>query len=145
MPAFEFRRIGTADHDYCWSLYRDCMQPLALELAVWNEARQHRAVEEALREEGASILMNQDSDLGWLHVVETRYDIHLGHLYLAPERRGQGLGTGFLGWMGERARRKGKQLSLDLMRNSPARRLGERLGYRVSRTAGVMLKMELGA
>ena len=144
MPVFEFRRVGAPDIDYCWSLYRDSMQPLTLELAAWNEARQRRSIEEALREEGASILIEQDNDVGWLHVTETRFDIHLGHLYLSPERRGQGLGSGFLGWMGERARRKGKLLSLDLIKNSPVRGLYERLGYRVVRTGGVTLRLELG-
>lgn len=142
MAIFEFRRIGAPDLEFCWSLYRDSMQPLALELQTWNEAKQRRAVEEALHEEGASILIAEDSDAGWLHVTETRFEIHLGHFYLAPERRGRGLGTGFLGWMGERAQRKNKQLSVDVMKNSRARGLYERLGYRPAGTSGATLRME---
>lgn len=144
MLVFEFRRVGAPDIDYCWSLYSESMQPLALELKAWNETRQRRAIDEVLHEEGASILITEDSDAGWLYVTETRFDIHLGHFYLAQDRRGRGLGSGFLDWMGERARRKSKLLSVDVMKNSRARGLYERLGYRATATSGVTLRMELG-
>ena len=106
MPDFEFRRVQPQDVAFCWSIYRDAMQPLTIELMQWNEANQRRGIEEALGDEGASILVAGDADAGWLHVIETRRDIHLGHLYLAPQQRNRGLGTEFLRWMGERATRK---------------------------------------
>ena len=86
-------------------------------------------VEEALGEEGASILVVDKSDAGWLYVTETRFEIHLGHLYLEADRRGQKLGTRFLQWMIERAQRKDKALTLEVMTNNRARALYERLGF----------------
>jgi GNAT superfamily N-acetyltransferase len=126
MADFEFRRIRPGDFAYCWPIYSEAMAPLT---ASWNEAAQRRTVEQALGEEGASIIVVDKSDAGWLHVSETRFDIHLGHLYLEADRRGQGLGTRFLQWMVERAQRKDKTFTLDVMADSRARALYERLGF----------------
>ena len=126
MIDFEFRRVTSADISYCWPIYREAMAPL---VTGWNETAERTLIERALGEEGASILVVDKSDAGWLHVSETRFDIHLGHLYLEPDRRGQGLGTRFLQWMIDRARRKAKTFTLDVAANNRARALYERLGF----------------
>jgi GNAT superfamily N-acetyltransferase len=126
MADFEFRRVHPRDFAYCWPIYSEAIAPLS---TGWNEAAQRRAIEQALGEEGASIMVVDKSDAGWLHASETRFDIHLGHLYLEADRRGQGLGTRFLQWMAERAQRKNKTFPLDVMANSRARALYERLGF----------------
>lgn len=118
MAAFEFRRVRPGDFAYCWSIYSEAMGSALRE-----------TIERALDEEGASILVVDKSDAGWLHVSETRFDIHLGHLYLEADRRGQGLGTGLLQWMIDRARRKAKSFTVDVAADSRARRLYERLGF----------------
>jgi len=142
MPDFEFRRIRPQDFTFCWSIYRDAMQPLTAELMQWNEAGQRRGVEEALGDEGASMLVADGVDAGWLHVSETRYDIYLGHLYLQPSARNRGLGTKFLRWMGERAKRKEKNFTLEVMKNNRARLLYERLGFRIVGTSPLKLTMQ---
>jgi len=142
MPDFEFRRVQPQDVAFCWSIYRDAMQPLTVELMQWNEANQRRGIEEALGDEGASILVAGDADAGWLHVIETRRDIHLGHLYLAPQQRNRGLGTEFLRWMGERATRKDKNFTLEVLKNNRARGLYERLGFRIIETSPLKHTMQ---
>jgi GNAT superfamily N-acetyltransferase len=126
MADFEFRRTRPGDVAYCWPIYSEAMIPL---VSGWNEAAQRGMVERALGEEGASIMVVDRSDAGWLHVSETRFDIHLGHLYLEADRRNQGLGTRFLLWMTERAQRKAKTFTLDVTMNNRARALYERLGF----------------
>jgi GNAT superfamily N-acetyltransferase len=126
MSDFEFRRIRTGDFAYCWPIYSETLAPL---VPGWDEAAQRRTVEQALAEEGASILVVDRSDAGWLYVTETRFDVHLGHLYLEAGRRNNGLGTRFLQWMADRARRKEKEFTLDVIANNRARVLYERLGF----------------
>jgi GNAT superfamily N-acetyltransferase len=142
MLEFSFRRIAPQGFAFCWPIYRDAMQPLTAELMQWNEANQRRGIEEALADEGASILVSGDADAGWLHVIETRRDIHLGHLYLAPRARNRGLGTKFLCWMGERATRKEKNFTLEVLKNNRARGLYERLGFRVIETSPLKFTMQ---
>jgi GNAT superfamily N-acetyltransferase len=140
MTDFEFRRIRPGDFAFCWPIYSEAMAPFT---PNWNEATQRRTIEQALADEGASILVVEASDAGWLHVTETRFDIHLGHLYLEPARRNKGLGTRFLAWMSERARRKEKDFTLDVMTNNRARALYERLGFVAERPSAGKIRMKL--
>ena len=139
MINFEFRRVRPGDFAYCWSIYNEALAPNE---GGWNEAAQRRKVEQALAEEGASVMVVDKSDSGWLYLTETRFEIHLDHLYLEAERRGQGLGTGFLSWMIERARRKEKALTLDVMANSRARALYARLGFIPAGTSADTIRMQ---
>ena len=139
MADFEFRRVRPGDVAYCWPIYSEAMAPL---VTGWSDAAQRGIVERALGEEGASILVVDKSDDGWLHVAETRFDIHLGHLYLEADRRGLELGTRFLQWMIERALRKAKTFTLDVMTNNRARALYERLGFVVAGTSAGMIRMQ---
>ena len=139
MADFEFRRMRPGDTAYCWLIYSEAMVPL---VSGWNEAAQRGMVERALGEEGASIMVVDKSDAGWLHVSETRFDIHLGHLYLEADRRNQGLGTRFLQWMTERAQRKAKTFTLDVMANNRARALYERLGFVAAGTSAGKIRMQ---
>jgi ribosomal protein S18 acetylase RimI-like enzyme len=139
---FGFRRVTPQDFAFCWSTYREAMKPLTMELMQWDEASQQRGIEEALGDEDASILVAGDSDAGWLHVTETRRNIHLGHLYLAPQHRNRGLGTKFLRWMAERATRKDKTFTLEVLKNNRARGLYERLGFRTIETSPLKFTMQ---
>jgi GNAT superfamily N-acetyltransferase len=141
MFPFDFRRIREDDFAFCWTLYRDALQPLSTGLFAWDEASQQQRVRQALAAEGASMLVAENNDAGWLQCSETRFAIHLGHLYLAPERRNHGLGTAFLTWMSDRARRKDKEFTVDVMKNNPARALYERLGFQPVKTAGSVVTL----
>jgi ribosomal protein S18 acetylase RimI-like enzyme len=145
MADFEFRPVAPRDYSYCWSIYRDAVQPLALELKEWNEEKQHKLVDEALTGAGASILLENREAAGWLHVDETRLEIHLAHLYIEPQARNHGLGSKFMRWMNERARRKNKDFTVDVLKNNRAKVLAERLGFRVVGTHGNYLRMRLQA
>jgi ribosomal protein S18 acetylase RimI-like enzyme len=144
MPDFDFRRVRPNDIEFCWTIYRETMQPLTAQLMQWNEESQRRGIEAALADDDASILVSDGAAAGWLHVTETRRDIHLGHLYLAPEARNRGLGSKFLRWMGERAKRKDKNFTLEVLKNNRARALYERLGFRVIETAPLKYTMRFG-
>ena len=140
-PVFELRTTSPSDLAFCWPLYRDSVQPLSEALAAWNEAAQRRIVEQAVGHAGTSILQADKADAGWLQVEETKHVVQLRHLYLLPERRNHGLGTAFLLWMKERADRKFKDLTLEVMTNNPARRLYERLGFKALATTDNKLTM----
>ncbi|WP_193513845.1 GNAT family N-acetyltransferase [Streptomyces griseoloalbus] len=55
----------------------------------------------------------------------------LEHFYLAPERQGDGIGSGVLRALLERCDRAGAVVRLNVLRGSPARRLYERHGFTV--------------
>jgi GNAT superfamily N-acetyltransferase len=138
---FNLRPAGKFDFDFCWPIYRDAVQPLMPPPMEWREAEQRRLVEAALADANSSVLRSEGVDAGWLHVQETGQVIQLKQFLLVPAVRNRGLGTSFLGWMKERADRKRKDLTTELLTNSRARHLLERLGFKAVATAGHTVTM----
>jgi ribosomal protein S18 acetylase RimI-like enzyme len=142
MPlAFELRPATRSDLGFCWPIYRDAMKPLTEALGAWNEASQQKLIEDAVVDAGTSILRQHEDDAGWLQVEETRHIVHLQQLFVLPAMRNRGLGSAFLSWMKERADRKRKDLTLEVMTNNPARHLYERLGFKAISTASNKITM----
>lgn len=138
---FELRPATRSDLDFCWTIYRDAMRPLTEALGPWNEASQQRLIADAVADDGTSILRQHEDDAGWLQVEETRHIVHLQQLFVVPAARNRGLGTSFLTWMKDRADRKHKDLTLEVMTNNPARRLYERLGFKPLSTSNNKITM----
>lgn len=130
-PHFELRPAILDDFQFCWSLYRDSMKPLTLELMQWNEAGQRRAIEQSLAEPDTLIIVANALEVGWVHFKETEAEIYLGQLYVTPAMQNRGIGGAITQQMIDTARKSGKSLRLDVMKNNRARSLYERLGFRV--------------
>jgi ribosomal protein S18 acetylase RimI-like enzyme len=141
-PRFELRPATAGDLEFAWSLYRELMKPLTLELLAWNELGQRRTVEEALAQQGASVIVIRDAKCGWLYVSETPDEIYLGQLYLTPSWQGQGIGGTIVRHLSDRAQQSGKCFTLSVMKNNRAQVLYERLGFRVVATSEYKLKMQ---
>jgi ribosomal protein S18 acetylase RimI-like enzyme len=141
-PRFELRPATAGDLDFAWSLYRDLMRPLTLELLAWDESGQRRTIEEALAQQGASVIVIRDVKCGWLHVNETPDEIYLGQLYLTPSWQGRGIGGTIVRDLSDRAQQSGKCFTLNVMKNNRARLLYQRLGFRVVATSEYKLTMQ---
>ncbi len=142
MPDFDFRRVEIRDFEFCWTIYRDSLKPFAAGFFAWDEQMQQQRVREAIGDEGASILVS-DGDAGWLRASETRFTIHLSHFFISPQKRGHGLGSRFLGWMNERAKRKNKEFTVDVMNNNPTLALYQRLGFEPVKTNAYVITLRL--
>ncbi len=119
------------------------MGPLTVELlGRWNETGQKHVVELALTQPGTSIIADDGSNIGWVQVVESPDTIYLGQLYVTPSSQNRGIGTAILRELTDKARREGKTLTLDVMKNNRSRALYERLGFRVIGEAEHKLKMQ---
>ena len=139
--AFELRPSASSDIGFCWPIYRDSMKPLTEEISQWNETAQQKIVEQAVSHAGTSIMRAEKADVGWLQVEETKNVVMLRQIFVLPAMRNRGLGTSFLNWMKERADRKRKDLTLDVMNNNPARHLYDRLGFKIVTTANSKITM----
>jgi ribosomal protein S18 acetylase RimI-like enzyme len=139
---FELRPISSDDFQFCWTLYRDLMKPLTVELlGSWNESGQKQAIERSLADSGASIIVVGESDIGWLRIGETDAEVYLGQLYVVPLMQNRGIGTAVVRQLCDRARREGKALTLEVMKNNRARFLYERLGFGVVGSSEYKLNM----
>jgi ribosomal protein S18 acetylase RimI-like enzyme len=141
--AFKIRPAGTDDFQFVWSIYRDLMKPLTVELlGRWNETGQKHVVELALAQRGTFIIAKDELNVGWVQVVELPDTIYLGQLYVTPSSQNRGIGTAILRGLTDKARREGKILTLDVMKNNRSRALYERLGFQVIGQSEHKLKMQ---
>jgi len=124
------RPASGGDFQFCWSLYRDSMKSLTMELLqYWNESGQRRMVEETITDSGTSIIVSSGSGIGWLQISETPEEIYLGQLYVTPSMQNRGIGTAVVRRLCDRASQQRKALTLEVMKNNRARLLYERLGF----------------
>ena len=139
---FELRPATGDDFNFCWSLYRDLMKSLTVQLLEWNELAQRRVVEQSLMDTGTSIIVVSGSDIGWLQVGETRDEIYLGQLYVMPSMQNRGVGTALVRQLCDSAGKERKLVTLEVMKNNRARSLYDRLGFRVVGSSKYKLKMQ---
>ena len=141
--ALQLRPVRMDDFQFVWSLYRDLMKPLTVELlGKWNETAQRQTIELALTQRGTFIIAKDELNIGWVQVVESLETIYLGQLYVTPSSQNRGVGTAILHELTDKARREGKTLTLDVMKNNRSRELYERLGFRVIGQSQHKLKMQ---
>jgi len=124
------RAADDGDFDFAWTIYRTSMEPLTEELLDWHEQDQRNVVKKALQASGSSVITVEEDSVGWLQVCESADNIYLAQLYVQTDSQNQGIGSFIVRHLCDRARRRGKSLTLDIMTNNSARRLNERLGFR---------------
>jgi ribosomal protein S18 acetylase RimI-like enzyme len=79
----------------------------------------------------ASIIEHDAKPAGLFKVSRDGLDWQLIQIQLAPELQGQGIGQALIMKLCDEARTSGASLSLHVLYANPARRLYERLGFRV--------------
>ncbi len=84
-----------------------------------------------VRFECAQIIEHEGRPAGLFKVARDGVDWQLIQIQLAPELQGRGAGERLIGELIAEARRAGATLSLHVLRANPARRLYERLGFRM--------------
>src|SRR5262249_46849624 len=76
-----------------------------------------------------SVITLDQADVGWLALQETAGSILLGHFYVEPRFQNRGVGSMILSRLLATAAGKGKPVELSVLKNNPARRLYDRLGF----------------
>jgi ribosomal protein S18 acetylase RimI-like enzyme len=107
------------------------MKPLTEEILTWNDQSQRAMVEQSLAHQGTSIIVVNGSSVGWLQVDSTSSAIYLGQLYITPTLQKRGVGTAIMKWLCGQARRDGKSVTLEVMKNNQALAFYDHLGFRV--------------
>jgi ribosomal protein S18 acetylase RimI-like enzyme len=130
-PRYELRPARPGDVEFAWRLYEQLMRARTEALMPWREDRQREVIEGALNSGGMQMIVADGSVCGWLHVLEAAGSIELHQIYLAPAQQRRGIGTSILRALQARAAAAGRPLCLNVLINNPARRLYERLGFRV--------------
>ena len=151
-PEIGFRAAKDVDRVFLFEVYASSREE-ELRLAPWTieEKRgfltqQFEAQDHHYRTyyEGAEFLVIQvdGRDAGRLYVHRVPGELLVIDIALLPIEQRQGVGTRILADLVSEADRDGRTMSLHVEHNNQARRLYDRLGFRVSGDTGVYLRLE---
>lgn len=130
LPALTFRQAGEADVEFLIGLRRLTMWAhFENSGLVINQDEQLQRV--LYRLDCAHILTKDGADIGLFKVVREADPWELTQIQLLPRYQGQGIGAALIRSLLDEASVAGKRVHLDVLRANPARRLYERLGFRV--------------
>jgi ribosomal protein S18 acetylase RimI-like enzyme len=108
-------------------LYEDRLLPQLAQL---------EAVDHLIETTDTSIITVENHDAGYLAVRRTSNEIYVASLALLPRWRRRGIGTAPLEELAAEAAGTGTALRLAVRESNPARRLYERLGFKVVSSEG---------
>lgn len=91
----------------------------------------------------AEVVVLDGEDIGLLKVVRDTDPWELIQIQLLPEYQGQGLGTILLTQVISEAKKADRKVELGVLRENPARRLYERLGFRVAGETDISYQMRV--
>ena len=135
-------RQATAEHyDFALQLYLLTLGPYLRELIAWDEAEQRAVFASQWKREEVKIISVEGEEAGWLQVAELPTEIRLQKFFVAPRWQRSGIGSEVLrsllaGW-----RPTGRKIVLRVLKNNPARRFYERLGFSVIAETGIVYRM----
>lgn len=90
---------------------------------------QRRAYEMQYPQAAHDIILRDDKPVGRLYVYRSNAGIQLTDISLLPEHRGQGIGAALIKGLLEEGDRTRQPVQLQVLKNNPAARLYERLGF----------------
>jgi ribosomal protein S18 acetylase RimI-like enzyme len=128
-------------YDFALHLYLLTMRPYMQELIVWDEQEQRASFAAQWKREEVRIISVDGKDVGWLQVAELPAEIRLQKFFVSPRYQRSGIGSEVLRNLLVTWRSTGKKIVLKVLKNNPARRLYERLGFSVVAEAGVTFRM----
>ena len=145
-PASMARHIdlqqAKAEHyDFALHLYLLTMRPYVQELTVWDEQEQRARFAAQWKREEVRIISLDGKDVGWLQVAELPTEIRLQKFFVSPQYQRSGIGSEILSTLLATWRSTGKKIVLRVLKNNPARRLYERLGFSVVAEESVTFRM----
>jgi ribosomal protein S18 acetylase RimI-like enzyme len=135
------RQAEAKHYDFALQLYLPGMRPYMQELNVWDEQQQRASFAAQWKREEVQIISVDGNDVGWLQVAELPTEIRLQKFFVSPQYQRSGIGSEVLSKLLATWRSTGKKIVLKVLKNNPARRLYERLGFSVIAEAGVVFRM----
>ena len=103
---------------------------------------QQASYKRAYRDASHSIILLDEEPVGRMFVARRDDGLRLVDISISPERRGTGIGTNLIRELQAGAEREGVPLRLQVMKNNPALRLYERLGFTKIEDEGAYFQME---
>jgi GNAT superfamily N-acetyltransferase len=130
-----FRPATPQDFDYCASLYFAGMEAIIRQLDLDMAA--HTASFRARWDVAEVRILTRDgADIGWLQTATEADAVFLKQLFVEAPHRRLGIGTEVMRRLVDEAANAGRAVTLGVVKTNPAKRLYDRLGFRVTHDDG---------
>jgi len=136
MPTITLRPATVVDFDFAQRIYLAAGRIMTRGLFEWRQAEQEKRFAGQFKPEETRIIIADGAEIGWMQVRDEAASVFLAQLFLAEPHQGRGIGTRLLADLLDDARRRGKPVTLGVVKSNPAKRLYERLGFVVTREDG---------
>ena len=105
----------------------------------WNE----RLFRDGFIPEEYQIVEIEQKVVGFIKIVTSTTDVYLGEIQIAKEYQNRGIGTSLLNLIIDRAKANNHRLWLKVIKNNPAEKLYQRLGFVVFEESLTHKKMQI--
>ncbi len=144
MPPLDLTlRPATADDvDDLWTLHRDTMQAYVDQTWGWDEDWQAAHFRDRFDPTDQYIILLGTEAVGMIKLAQHPDHIFLAVIEISPAHQGQGIGSTLITQVQREAAADGRTVRLRVLNVNPARRLYERLGFRVTEVNDTHTTME---
>ena len=126
------RNVSDADYDFLYRLKVACLKEYVAAIWGWDEPKQKRIFNANFDPEASQIVVAFGRDVGQFSADIRQDEIFLSGLYLLPAYQNQGLGGQIVRDLLVFARERQRPVRLQVLVTNPARRLYQRLGFKVT-------------
>lgn len=144
MHDFSLRPATEDDKAFIFDAFRVSLREYVEWAWGWDEALQHEGFWKERPPEAFRLVCVDGHPAGAFHVEELAQYHWVRTIFLLPQFQGRGIGGAVLEQEAARARAAGKSLVLKVIKINPAKRLYDRLGFRVVKEDDVTYSMQLG-
>jgi ribosomal protein S18 acetylase RimI-like enzyme len=125
------RSADPGDFDFCQRTYFEPMRSTIEKLGL-DEERHRVNFANQWRVKEVRIVMMEGEVIGWLQTAATDDALFLAQLFVDTRFQRRGIGSRLMRILIEEAARENRAVTLGVVKTNPARRLYERLGFRVT-------------
>jgi GNAT superfamily N-acetyltransferase len=126
------RAARPVDYGFARQLCFTTMRELVEQTFGWDEYSQDATFARQFVLSEVRIITLDGEDIGWIQTQSSDRTINLGQFFIAPERQGRGIGSAVLKQLLAESGKRGKDMSLSVMKGNPALGFYRRHGFRVT-------------
>lgn len=131
VPNFTLRDAEESDYWFAKKLYIQTMKPLLMKLDAWDETDMINKFHGYYKLAGVQVIVIDGRDVGWLQIYETEQELELAQIHIEQEFCSQGIGSQLIRELMKEAQKKGKLVSLSVVRGNRALSLYQRLRFSI--------------
>ncbi|HOP06338.1 MAG TPA: GNAT family N-acetyltransferase [candidate division Zixibacteria bacterium] len=129
VPDISLRTASDADSEFFFEVTKAALGKYIELTWGWDEDQQRRLHEEKWHIDNSYVVIAEGREMGTLRYEEGSERFYVRSLYLLPAWQNRGIGTRIMRLIMDRASSAGLPVGLHVLKNNPARRLYERLGF----------------